>query len=145
MGRETADALVLGLSALLEWCLELAIYAEVPLESESVTTLSVYEDSDNADTQSRHIAEQLMNKYLFPDFMPEGGDFEDLRTPMMHSYTRQRLYHVVTLLCQQSDETYSQIVELLDNIVPRSMKPLQLTTTVNLADCCRFVLYGKLF
>ncbi|KAJ5336162.1 Protein of unknown function DUF3517 [Penicillium brevicompactum] len=100
VGRETADALVLGLSAHLELCLELAINANVPLESE-------------------HIAEQLLNKYLFPDFMPEGGNFADLRTPMMHSYTRQRLYHVVTLLCQQSDETYGRIVELLDSMVPR--------------------------
>ena len=131
VGRETADALVLGLSAHLELCLELAINANVPLESEYVSILRFNGDSDYADMHCRHIAEQLLNKYLFPDFMPEGGNFADLRTPMMHSYTRQRLYHVVTLLCQQSDETYGRIVELLDSMVPRGMKTPQFTTIVN--------------
>ncbi|CAG8135950.1 unnamed protein product [Penicillium salamii] len=100
VGREPVDNLVIGLCSLLEWCLELAIFAKVPLDS-------------------GHIAEQLLNKYLFPDFIPETGDHNDLQTPIMHTYTRQRLYNVVTLLCEQSDETYGRILELLDSTVPR--------------------------
>lgn len=41
---------------------------------------------------------------------------------MMHTYTRQRLYNVVALLCQQSDETYGRILELLDTTVPRGLR-----------------------
>lgn len=40
---------------------------------------------------------------------------------MMHTYTRQSLYNVVALLCQQSDETYGRIMELLDTTVPRGL------------------------
>jgi ubiquitin carboxyl-terminal hydrolase 34 len=41
----------------------------------------------------------------------------------MHSYTRQKLYNVVTILCQQNDLTYGRILELLDTIVPRGRTP----------------------
>lgn len=69
----------------------------------------------------RNVAEQLLNKYLFPDFLPDTGDQTDPRIPMMHTYTRQSLYNVVALLCQQSDETYGRIMELLDTTVPRGL------------------------
>ncbi|CAG7920692.1 unnamed protein product [Penicillium olsonii] len=100
VGREPADDLVMGICGLLELCLDLAIIAKVPLDSD-------------------HIVEQLLKKYLFPDFIPDTGNYTDLQTPIMHSFTRQQLYNVVTLLCEQSDKSYGRTLELLDTIVPR--------------------------
>ncbi|KAJ5446004.1 Peptidase C19 ubiquitin carboxyl-terminal hydrolase 2 [Penicillium cf. griseofulvum] len=100
VGREPADNLIIGFSALLEWCLELANAAGITLDS-------------------LNIAEEIFNQYLFPDFSPDTVDHAVPQIPIMHSYTRSSLYNVVTLLCKQSDETYCQILELLNTNVPR--------------------------
>ncbi|KAJ5788202.1 hypothetical protein N7457_003192 [Penicillium paradoxum] len=100
VGREPADNLVIGFSALLEWCLELANAAGVTLN-----TLT--------------IAEDIFNQYLFPDFSPETAEHVVPHVPVMHSYTRSSLYSVVLLLCKQSDQTYCRILELLGSNVPR--------------------------
>ncbi|CAI7640164.1 unnamed protein product [Penicillium glandicola] len=106
VGREPADNLIIGFSALLEWCLELANAAGVVLDT-------------------LNIAEEIFNKYLFPDFSPDTVDHAVPQVPVMHSYTRSSLYNVVSLLCKQSDETYSQVLELLNTNVPRDSPYLE--------------------
>ncbi|KAJ5964740.1 uncharacterized protein N7479_004616 [Penicillium vulpinum] len=106
VGREPADNLIIGFSALLEWCLELANAAGITLN-----TLS--------------IAEEVFNQYLFPDFSPDTVDHAVPQIPVMHSYTRSSLYNLVNLLCKQSDETYCQILELLNTNVPRDSPYLE--------------------
>ncbi|KAJ5502999.1 Peptidase C19 ubiquitin carboxyl-terminal hydrolase 2 [Penicillium fimorum] len=106
VGREPADNLIIGFSALLEWCLELANAAGVTLDS-------------------LNIAEQIFNQYLFPDFSPDTVEHAVPRVPVMHSYTRSSLYNVVNLLCKQSDRTYCEILELLNTNVPRDSPYLE--------------------
>ncbi|CRL25236.1 Peptidase C19, ubiquitin carboxyl-terminal hydrolase 2 [Penicillium camemberti] len=106
VGREPADNLIIGLSALLEWCLELANAAGVTLDT-------------------LNIAEDIFNQYLFPDFSPDTVEHAVPQVPVMHSYTRSSLYNVVNLLCKQSDETYCQVLELLNTNVPRDSPYLE--------------------
>lgn len=108
---------------MLEWCLELASNANVTLDSLYVLFSRELAIAKASDFVYRDIAEQILNKYLFPDFSPETTELTEPRIPMMHSYTRQKLYSVVTMLCQQSDKTYGRILEILDLTVPRGLKP----------------------
>jgi ubiquitin carboxyl-terminal hydrolase 34 len=102
IGREPVDNLIVGFSSLLEWCLKLAIAANFHLE-----TLD--------------IAEQILQNYLFPDFSPDSKERQHARAPVMNANTRQSLYNVVSLLCKQSDQTYSRVLEILEPIVPRDV------------------------
>ncbi|OGE53350.1 hypothetical protein PENARI_c008G00898 [Penicillium arizonense] len=102
IGREPVDNLIVGFSSLLEWCLKLANAANIHLD-----TLD--------------IAEQILQKYLFPDLSPESTTQQDARTPVMNTNTRRTLYSVVSLLCKQSDETYFRVLEILNTTVPRDV------------------------
>ncbi|KAJ5498532.1 hypothetical protein N7453_007583 [Penicillium expansum] len=106
VGREPADNLIIGFSALLEWCLELANAAGITLDT-------------------LNIAEEIFNQYLFPDFSPDTVEHAVPQVPVMHSYTRSSLYNVVNLLCKQSDGTYCQVLELLNTNVPRDSPYLE--------------------
>ncbi|KAJ5542931.1 hypothetical protein N7535_005353 [Penicillium sp. DV-2018c] len=106
VGREPADNLVIGISALLEYCLELANAAGVMLDT-------------------RNMAEEIFNQYLFPDLSPETAEHAVPKVPVMHSNTRSSLYNVVGLLCKQSDDTYYQVLEMVNTNVPRDSSHLE--------------------
>ncbi|KAJ5143206.1 Protein of unknown function DUF3517, partial [Penicillium bovifimosum] len=106
VGREPADNLLIGISALLEYCLELANAAGVTLDT-------------------RNIAVEIFNQYLFPDLSPETAEHADPKIPVMHSNTRSSLYSVVGLLCKQSDDTYCQVLEMVNTNVPRDSTHLE--------------------
>ncbi|KAI1835108.1 hypothetical protein DTO006G1_6636 [Penicillium roqueforti] len=106
VGREPADNLIIGFSALLEWCLELGNAAGITLNT-------------------LNIAEEIFNKYLFPDFSPETVEHAVPQIPVMHSYTRSSLYNVVSLLCKQNDRTYCEVLDLLNTNVPRDSPYLE--------------------
>lgn len=107
VGRDTVDDLILGIAALLEVCLEKAKLANVNL------------DTDN-------LAGQILDIFLFPELSPEPVESDDsqliiARIPILHSVTRLKLYRIVTLLCQRSEESLSQFLKQTEDAIPRDM------------------------
>ncbi|TPX26244.1 hypothetical protein DIZ76_011705 [Coccidioides immitis] len=100
VGREPMDCIVLGFAHLLKKCMELS-------QPKSII----------ADT--RDLMDQLFATYLFPD-LSEQIDTEVIEPaiPVMHTETRQEIYNVLLLLCE--DETNcEQMLEILEDVIPR--------------------------
>ncbi|KAJ5668957.1 hypothetical protein N7462_010027 [Penicillium macrosclerotiorum] len=102
VGREQADNLILGFALLLEQCLELA-------------------DSANVKLETFGLAEKILGIYLFPDLSPETNGPITPQIPVIHNPTRQRLYNIVKLLCKQNDDNVTQVMEILEQVVPRDV------------------------
>lgn len=77
--------------------------------------------SDWLTTSNSDLAERILNSYLFPDLSPETDGPIVPQIPIMHTDTRQKLYNIVNLLCKRSDVTYSRVMEVLEDVVPRGM------------------------
>ncbi|KAJ5777163.1 hypothetical protein N7520_000409 [Penicillium odoratum] len=102
VGREIVDELILGFALLLESCLELAEYAMVELDT-----------SD--------LPEKILNTYLFPDLSDIVDSPITPRIPVMHTLTRQKLYNVINLLCNRTDENLHRTMRELEDVVPRDV------------------------
>jgi ubiquitin carboxyl-terminal hydrolase 34 len=65
--------------------------------------------------------EKLFSTFLFPDLSEVSEDqCLDPKIPVMHTQTRQEIYKVLLLLCE--DETnYESMLELLEDSIPRGM------------------------
>ncbi|RAK81654.1 putative ubiquitin C-terminal hydrolase [Aspergillus fijiensis CBS 313.89] len=98
VGRELVDDLILGFCRLLKTCLDLANNTE--------TAIDTFD-----------LAEQLFDKYLFPDLSLPSDDPIVPQIPVMHTQTRQELY---SILCQLSeiDSNYSKLVDRLLDVIP---------------------------
>ncbi|KAF9893427.1 hypothetical protein FE257_010739 [Aspergillus nanangensis] len=98
VGREPVDHFFLGFCRLLRSCLELANSADMELD-----TLD--------------LAENLFDKYLFPDLSMPSPSLLTPQIPLMNTQTRQELYSILSLLCK-NNTNYFKIVERLEEIIP---------------------------
>lgn len=64
------------------------------------------------------LIERLVNNYLFPD-LSEPSDTEVIvpRIPVMHQETRQELYNILSLLCN-NEQNFAKIVDLMSDLIP---------------------------
>ncbi|KAK2762638.1 hypothetical protein FQN54_000811 [Arachnomyces sp. PD_36] len=100
VGRETVDFIVLGFTLLLKTCLDLA-----------------KNTSTSVDTSG--LMEKLFATFLFPDLSEISYDQPiDPKIPVMHTQTRQEIYKILLLLCEDK-ANYETILELLGDVIPR--------------------------
>ncbi|KAI1997922.1 hypothetical protein LOZ51_002594 [Ophidiomyces ophidiicola] len=97
VGREVVDCIVLGIARLLKKCLEFS-----PSKTVGNTSLM----------------EQLFNTYLFPN-LSENVDGTPINPviPVMHTGTRQEIYSVLLLLCDDVDSC-GQMLKMVEDVIP---------------------------
>lgn len=98
VGRELVDYVVLGFVHLLKMCLSLA-------------------DSPSILANTRYLMVQLFTTYLFPPLSDVKDDEEVVpRIPVMHEITRQEIYLVILLLCEDPTNC-RQMLSLLEDVM----------------------------
>lgn len=99
VGREPVDHIIWGFVRLLRLCLEVA-------------------GKRNTRIDATALIERLVNNYLFPD-LSEPSDTEVIvpRIPVMHQETRQELYNILSLLCN-NEQNFAKIVDLMSDLIP---------------------------
>lgn len=103
---------------MLELCIDLADTANVELD----TLWALLDNKTSYDSLTyfpSDLAAQILDNYLFPDLTPETDDQLVPRVPVMHTATRQKLFNIINLLCKQSDVNLAQVMDQLENAVPR--------------------------
>ncbi|PYH45847.1 putative ubiquitin C-terminal hydrolase [Aspergillus saccharolyticus JOP 1030-1] len=99
VGRELVDNLILGFCRLLKTCLDLA--------NNTATTIDTFD-----------LAEELFDKYLFPDLSSPSDEPIVPQIPVMHTETRQELYSILGQLCL-IDNNYAKLVDRLLDLIPQ--------------------------
>jgi ubiquitin carboxyl-terminal hydrolase 34 len=75
--------------------------------------------------------ERLFTTYLFPDLSqrPEKNQVVEPCIPVMHNVTRQEIYNVLILLCEDQVNC-GEMLKLLEDVISQGM------------DCsCRYILF----
>ena len=98
-GREPVDHLLLGFLQLIKACLDMAEFHNISLDTFD-------------------LADNLWDRYLFPDLSASSPNPIVPQVPVMHAQTRQVLYEVLITLSKR-DLTYSKIVDRLDDLILR--------------------------
>lgn len=62
-----------------------------------------------------------MTNYLFPDLSPETENLMTPQVPVLHTLTRQKFYSIVNLLCKHNDVNLAQVMDQLEDIIPRGL------------------------
>ncbi|RAL15100.1 putative ubiquitin C-terminal hydrolase [Aspergillus homomorphus CBS 101889] len=99
VGRELIDDLILGFCRLLKACLDLANNTETAIDT-------------------FNLAEELFDKYLFPDLSMPSDDRIVPQIPVMHTQTRQELYSILGQLCE-IDHNYAKLVNRVLDVIPQ--------------------------
>src|SRR5436190_1991008 len=77
--------------------------------------------------------ERLFTTYLFPDLSEcPGNQVIQPSIPVMHNFTRQEIYNVLILLCEDRANC-GKMLELLEDVIPQSM-----------TRACRYVFFALL-
>ncbi|WEW57864.1 ubiquitin carboxyl-terminal hydrolase [Emydomyces testavorans] len=99
VGREPVDYIVLGFAHLLKKCIELS-------QPKGITA------------NTSDLMEQLFITYLFPNLSERTEQMAiDPPIPVMHTGTRQEIYNVLLLLCED-EVNCGQMLEILEDIIP---------------------------
>ncbi|EGC41797.1 ubiquitin carboxyl-terminal hydrolase [Histoplasma capsulatum var. duboisii H88] len=99
VGREPVDYIVLGFTHLLKMCLELS-----------------HATPGTMDTSN--LMEKLFTTYLFPELSePTETKVIQSSIPVMHNTTRQEIYNILLLLCEDQANC-ERMLTLLDDVIP---------------------------
>ncbi|KAI5284954.1 hypothetical protein KEM54_000931 [Ascosphaera aggregata] len=100
IGRHTADNVVLGFIRLIGTCLETA-------------------KADALLNDTSELLRALFKKYLFPDLSEESlTEAIEPTVPIMHEATREEIYRVLRLLCEDLSNFEIVLNDLLTDIIP---------------------------
>ncbi|EEP75964.1 predicted protein [Uncinocarpus reesii 1704] len=101
VGREPIDYIVLGFAHLLKKCMELS-------QPKRITG------------NTRDLMEQVFTAYLFPNLSEQNDKTAIVPAiPVMHGGTRQEIYNVLLLLCED-EVNCGHMLEILEDVIPKN-------------------------
>lgn len=117
VGRESIDWIVLGISGLLHWCIQLTKSLKQPPKIRfGILVCSLRRVLIHA---SDTLSERLFRAHLFPEISILSGDAPITdRVPTLHSQTRQEIYSIILALSNDI-VGYRRLLDLVRELLPQ--------------------------
>ena len=116
VGRESTDWVILGISELLQWCIQLTKSLKKPMNIRLATNPGAMMHALN--NASDTLLGRLFRTHLFPELSNMAGEAQPIaRVPTLHSPTRQELYSIILAL-SNDPASYRRLLRLVRELLP---------------------------